>query len=104
MRHTCVMTTWFVSRHPGARQWADEEGIPVDRVVRHLDLGQIAPGDTVIGTLPVHLAAEVCARGAAYRHLSIELPAERRGQELSAAEMRACGARLEAYRVQRTGE
>lgn len=95
------MTIWFVSRHPGARQWAEEEGITVDRVVTHLDLRQIARGDTVIGTLPVHLAAEVCARGARYRHLSLELPSGQRGRDLSAVEMRACRARIETYMVRR---
>jgi CRISPR-associated protein Csx16 len=45
----------------------------------------------------------VCGRGARYLHLVLELPPERRGRELSAADMVACGARLEEYRVQRVG-
>lgn len=98
------MTTWFISRHPGARQWAEEEGITVDRVVTHLDLAMVERGDTVIGTLPVHLAGEVCARGARYRHLSLELPPDQRGRELSAADMRVCGARIETYLVARQKE
>ncbi len=93
------MTTLFVSRHPGAREWAAEEGVIVDAVVAHLDPDTIQPGDVVIGTLPIHLAARVCERGGRYLHLSLELPPDWRGRELSAADLRSCGARLEAYRV-----
>lgn len=95
------MTTYFVSRHPGAHDWAAEEGITVDAVVTHLDPRTIAPGDRVIGSLPVNLAAAVCARGGRYLHLSLALPAGLRGQELDAAQMRAQGARIEEYRIER---
>ncbi len=95
------MTTYFITRHPGARDWAAAEGLSVDRLIDHLDPALIHPGDTVIGSLPVNLAAEVCARGGAYLHLSLDLPAELRGRELSADQMRACGARLERFVVTR---
>ncbi|MDG4554107.1 MAG: CRISPR-associated protein Csx16 [Candidatus Competibacter sp.] len=93
------MTTLFVSRHPGAREWAAEEGVIIDAVVVHLDPDTIQPGDVVVGTLPIHLAARVCERGGRYLHLSLELPPDWRGRELSAADLRRCGARLEEYRV-----
>lgn len=92
-------TTWFITRHPGAREWARQEGVAIDRLVTHLDPEDVQPGDTVLGTLPVNLAAEICARGARYFHLSLELPADWRGRELSAADMRRFGAKLEEYRV-----
>jgi len=95
------MTTYFVTRHGGARDWAAEEGIAVDQVIEHLDPTLIESDDTVIGSLPVNLAAEVCERGGAYLHLTLELLPELRGRELSAAEMRACGARIEHYSVRR---
>jgi len=95
------MTTYFVSRHPGARDWAEEEGIAVDLVLAHLDPADVVAGDTVIGSLPVNLAAEVCARGARYLHLSLELPATLRGRELTAEQMRGLGARVEEFRVER---
>ncbi len=91
--------TYFVSRHPGAREWAAEEGFNVDQVVEHLDIATIAPGDTVIGSLPVSLAADVCARGAAYLHLSLELPRELRGKELTASEMRQLGAKIRPFQI-----
>jgi CRISPR-associated protein Csx16 len=94
------MTTWFISRHPGAVEWARREGLPVDEYVVHLDPERIRAGDTVIGSLPVNLAARVCAAGARYQHISLELPAHLRGRELTADELTALGARLQAYEVQ----
>lgn len=95
------MPTWFVSRHPGAIAWAERQGIAVDRQVGHLDPQLVAAGDTVIGTLPINLAAEVCARGAGYYHLALRLTPELRGAELSADQLDQLGARLEPYLVQR---
>lgn len=93
------MTTFFISRHPGARDWAAAEGIEVDAQLDHLDTSIIQPGDVVIGTLPINLVAEVCARSGRYLHLSLDLPANLRGQELAADDMRQCKARLEEYRA-----
>ncbi|WP_022947119.1 CRISPR-associated protein Csx16 [Methylohalobius crimeensis] len=93
--------TWFVTRHPGALAWAERRKIQVDERVDHLDVTAVRPGDTVIGTLPVHLAGEVCARGGRYLHLSLDIPAELRGRELSADDLERCNARLEAFRVLR---
>lgn len=93
------MTTYFVTRHPGARDWAQRQGLPVDRVVAHLDPEDIQPGDHVLGSLPVHLAAEVCARGGHYHHLVLDLPPALRGKELSADDMDAVGARLSEYLI-----
>jgi CRISPR-associated protein Csx16 len=93
------MTVWFVSRHPGALEWAGRRGLTVDRFAAHLDPGHIQPGDTVIGSLPVNLAALVCHSGAKYLNLSVQLPAHLRGQELSADQLEALGAKLEEYSV-----
>jgi CRISPR-associated protein Csx16 len=97
------MTTYFVTRHPGARDWAAGTGIVVDHVVDHLEVGWIGPGDVVIGSLPVNLVAQVCARGGRYLHLALDLPPQARGRELSADEMERFGARIEEYRVERVG-
>ena len=93
------MTTWFVSRHAGALQWMRQYGPAFDRHVPHLDLAQVRRGDTVIGTLPVNLAAQVCVRGASYLHLSLAVPAELRGRELGMDELRDLGATLQPFVV-----
>lgn len=95
------MTTFFVTRHPGALDWAHAQGIAFDAHVVHLDPAKVGAGDTVIGSLPVHLAAEVCTRGARYFNLSLDLPANLRGRELDAAALEECQARLEEYLVRK---
>jgi len=91
------MTTWFISRHPGAKVWAAEQGLHIDQHLAHLDTALIQYGDTVIGTLPVHLAAAVCSQGARFFNLSLDLPAQWRGRELSADELRQSYERLEPF-------
>jgi CRISPR-associated protein Csx16 len=93
------MTTWFITRHPGARDWAEQQQLGIDRYCLHHDPADVQAGDTVIGSLPVHLAAAVCAAGARYFNLSIDLPAEARGKELTAAELNEFNARLEEYQI-----
>jgi CRISPR-associated protein Csx16 len=95
------MTVWFVSRHPGALEWMHRQGIDYDRHVTHLDTENIRAGDTVIGSLPVNLAAEVCARGAAYGHLSLRLVESDRGRELSAEALHAYNAAIELYEIRK---
>ncbi len=95
------MTRWLVTRHPGARAWIEHAGIAYDHHVDHLDPDDIAPGDIVIGSLPINLAATVCARGARYLHLTIHLNHEDRGRELSLEELSKRAARLEEYVVER---
>lgn len=96
-----MTTTWFVSRHSGALDWMQRNGPPFDRHVTHLNVNEIEAGDTVIGTLPVNLAAEICARGARYWHLSLLLAPADRGQELSADQLTANQATLEPYFVRK---
>lgn len=99
------MTVYFVTRHEGARFWInymDRHGWlpePVDQVVEHLDPDCIRKGDIVMGTLPIHLAAEVRKRGARYRAIDLQVPPTLRGKELTATQMVACGATLTEYRI-----
>ncbi|MFK0571210.1 CRISPR-associated protein Csx16 [Endozoicomonas sp.] len=91
------MTVFFITRHPGALDWLNRQEFPVDIILSHLDLSVIKHGDVVIGLLPVHLAAAVCSSGADYWHISMELPYEARGKELTADEMDTYDARLERF-------
>lgn len=97
------MATIFVSRHAGAITWARRHLGP-DRVISHLDPATVEPGDRVMGTLPVHLASDVCARGAEYWHLSLDVTEGHRGHALSAEDLERLGARMERYDVIRVTE
>ena len=92
-------TTWIVTRHAGAIDWLKTRGIEGQQR-DHLDTSLVSQGDTVIGTLPVNLAAEVCAKQATYLHLSLTVPFAWRGKELTSEQMDRYGAALTAYRVQ----
>jgi CRISPR-associated protein Csx16 len=95
---------YFVTRHPGAVTWAAEGGARARKVeMNNFDPATVQRGDVVMGTLPVHLAAEVNARGGHYWHLSLDTPVQWRGKELNAAQMREFNARLEEFRVQALG-
>lgn len=91
------MKYFFVSRHPGAIEWASRHGIVGAELVPHFDPEDVEPGDVVIGTLPINLVAEVNRRGGTYQHLSMDLPSDARGKELTADDMDQYGARLETF-------
>ena len=97
------MATYFITRHAGAVEWAMQEGFDVTNLRSHADeafLASLRAGDVVMGILPVALAFRVCAAGAEFYDLALpDLPAELRGKELTAAQMRECGARVTRYIV-----
>ncbi len=95
------MTTYFISRHPGAIEWIEQQQIHYDIHLLHLDLSLIEPGDTVIGSLPVNIAEQVCQRMASYQHLSLELPQHLRGMELSVVDMQRVGAKIQGYVIKK---
>ncbi len=92
---------WFVSRHPGAVEWALRQGLSWDVFRTHLDAEAVRAGDRVLGTLPPRLAADVCAAGAEYWHLEVPMRADWRGRELSADQLETAGARLVRFEVRR---
>jgi len=93
------MTTYFISRHRGAKEWIEQQGILIDQSMTHFDPKCVIKGDIVIGTLPVNLIAEICQRKGRYLHLAMQLPAEMRGKELSMADMNLYQACLKEYHV-----
>ena len=94
------MATYFVSRHAGAIAWAKRHGIAPDFWVHHLEITRICAGDQVVGTLPVPMAAAVCALGAHYLHLDVPQSVAQRGRELSADDLDAVGASVRRYAIQ----
>ncbi|MEE9322534.1 MAG: CRISPR-associated protein Csx16 [Granulosicoccus sp.] len=96
---TCTPRTLFVSRHPGAQQWADSQGLSIDKFITHLNLEDTNKGDLIIGTLPLNLIAIIHEHGCQYIHLSLNLKPELRGKELSAQELSNCDARLSCFSI-----
>ncbi|OOF17858.1 putative CRISPR-associated protein [Salinivibrio sp. PR932] len=90
---------YLVTRHQGAVEWCARHKITVDACLPHLDVETIQAGDTVIGTLPIPLAAAVAARGGHYWHLTVPVTWAQRGQELTATQLEDMGASLQAYHV-----
>ena len=93
------MTVWFVSRHPGAVAWGKHHDLAVDRWVTHLDVADVAPGDFVVGSLPVAAAAEICEKGARFFSLTLSLAESDRGRELSEAELERLHCKTEEFIV-----
>ncbi len=94
------MTSYFVTRHKGAVEWARQRGIEAEHL-EHLDPSQLSRGDVVLGTLPVSVVAEVCLRGARYMHLTLDTPPQMRGKELTVQDMDEFGAKLEEFEVRK---
>ena len=90
--------TYFVSRHKGAQEWALRRGIKA-QVIEHFDPSIVEQDDVVIGTLPIHLAKQVCEKGGLYVHLMMDVPAVLRGREISADMMEELGADLAAFEI-----
>ncbi|MCF0254391.1 MAG: CRISPR-associated protein Csx16 [Duodenibacillus sp.] len=95
------MTTWFVSRHPGAIAWARQNAVAADRWVEHFDPAWAQAGDTVIGTLPFDVAAAITEAGARFVALTLKLAREDRGKEINAQGMSQLDCRLVEYKVMR---
>lgn len=95
------MSVILVSRHAGTLDWFKQNGLTIDKHVVHFDINSIQGSDTVVGILPIHLAAQVCALGAKYYHLEMEVPLDFRGKELTSEELNAFGAKLVPYFIKK---
>lgn len=92
--------TWFVSRHGASIEWVQSQGFTVDEFVTHLDADHMPKsGDTVIGTLPVHVVADLNQKGVRFLHLKLDLNGAMRGKELSLQDLEAANASLQEYLV-----
>ncbi|OBX09338.1 CRISPR-associated protein Csx16 [Gallibacterium genomosp. 3] len=94
------MTTWFISRHQGAIDWIKQKQIQIDRFEAHLDVDQVQADDIVIGTLPIHLAAKVCEKGAKFIFLAVNISEQQRGTELSVIELNQQDCQLIPFYIQ----
>lgn len=90
----------FVGRHSGAMEWIKKQNIHIDQFVTSLEIDQVQRGDAVYGTLPLNLIAAVHRCGATFTHISLSIPDDYRGKELSAEQMDQFGAILQDVTVQ----
>lgn len=94
------MTTYFITRHDGALDWAKATGVAFDVHLTHLsDDTVLNAGDMVIGTLPINIVYKINQMGVRYLHLSLEIPADLRGVELSHEQLLQCKASLQEFHV-----
>ena len=94
------MTTYLVSRHLGAVEWMKAIGHHYDQHHTHLtDYSELKSGDTVVGSLPINMVADLNKLGVKYLHLSLYIPQSQRGIELTSQQLLALDAKLEAYEV-----
>lgn len=94
--------TLLISRHTGALEWLSQQGYKNSEIIEHLDratIDSLTPEDTVVGNLPIHLAAEISQRRSKFLYLQIDLPQALRGKELTAEELDQCNVRLAPYIV-----
>ena len=98
------MTTFIVTRHAAAAEFAASRGFGDAKVVAHAGdefWSGLQSGDCVVGTLPLHLAARACAAtGNPFGFLGLDVPPEMRGKELSLDDMLRCKASIEWFRVE----
>ncbi len=96
------MTTYLVTRHQGAIEWINYMGHTYDSHISHLqDIDSLKKGDTLIGSLPINMVAELCERGINYVHLSLRIPEEWRGKELTGEQLANLDAKLERFEVKK---
>ncbi|MDO4896854.1 MAG: CRISPR-associated protein Csx16 [Moraxella sp.] len=96
------MTTYFITRHIGALDWAGENGVHFDVHLSHLlDFDELKSGDVIIGTLPVNIISQINELGVHYIHLSLTIPPHLRGVELTAEQLDECQATLEEFYVKK---
>lgn len=95
------MTTYFITRHLGALDWAKSSDVAFDVHLTHLgDDVALKMGDIVIGTLPINIVYKINQMGVRYKHLSLEIPAQWRGLELTREQLLQCSASLQEFSVQ----
>ena len=90
-----------VTRHPGLLAVLKEKGIVTEeaRVLSHVTAEEVR-GQHVIGVLPLALAAEA----ETITEVSLNLPPELRGKELSEEQVRAFMTGINTYTVRRLAQ
>jgi CRISPR-associated protein Csx16 len=89
---------YLITRHSGALEWMQQKiHCPYVHWPHLHSANLLKSGDTVVGTLPINIIADLNLRGVYYLHLQVELPEHLRGCELTVEELTALGAELVEY-------
>ncbi len=95
---------YLISRHQGAVHWLQQQiQEPCKLLERLKDDITFQPNDWIIGTLPTQKIADVCAQGARFFLIEMQVPDHLRGQELTYSDMIALNAKLVEYTVKKLG-
>lgn len=95
--------TVVVSRHPGAVEWLEKQGVVAEATFTHLseaDVTSFRVGDTVVGILPIEIAVRLCEQGVRCEVIFLTSEETQRGTELDCHQLEAAGARLVRVSVQ----
>lgn len=97
------MAVYAITRHAAAAEWLIKQGYDAT-VISHADddfwSDTLRAGDVLIGTLPMHLAAQAVAiTGKPFGFLSVNVPPDLRGTELTMDQMIQCNARIDWFDV-----
>lgn len=96
------MTTYFITRHVGALDWAKANDVHFDVHLPHLlNVDELKSGDVIIGTLPINIISQINELGVRYIHLSLDIPPQLRGVELTVEQLNECQATLEEFYVKK---
>jgi putative CRISPR-associated protein (TIGR02620 family) len=92
------MSKIIVTKHQAALEFLKRMGIHDAAIYRHIDVSLVNEDMTIIGNVPLHLAAKVKDVMAIEFH---NLPNNRRNDELTLDDMIQFGAHLKRYKVRR---
>ena len=96
------MKVLIVTRHAATVEWLKSTMLDDNQimVVAHYTPGMAQGYDYIVGILPIQLVEELCAEGIRYYQVTMDVPEEFRGKELTVEQMDQFGARLVQYNVE----
>jgi CRISPR-associated protein Csx16 len=97
---TSIPSTWFVSGHLGSINWIKKQSTHIDHFVSHLDeTAKLNCGDIVIGSLPIHLIAQLNSQGIRFISFQLDLPEHSRETELTEQQLTKLNVKMQEYIV-----
>ena len=88
----------LVTRHKALMDYFKQIGVSFDELYTHIEADQaekLLKGKTVVGVLPHYLSC----LASEYTELSLDIPKELRGKELSIEQIAQCKPKLKTYKV-----